>query len=178
MTTGSAVGLGHLHHIAYVAKDPEATRQFYEDVLGLPLVATWTEVGEFAAFPGRQVEYCHTFFQLDDGSALAFFSFADEDVFEELKNRNGIAHAAIAVTGEVRQAMEERLQSAGYTPRTIDHGYCQSLYVSDPNGMVVEFTSDAENIDEIDAWQRRTAKTTLANWLAGDRKANNDFQQR
>ena len=32
-----------LHHTAYVTKDLEATRRFYEDVIGLPLTATWCE---------------------------------------------------------------------------------------------------------------------------------------
>jgi len=30
-----------LHHTAYVSKDLEATRKFYEDVIGLPLLASW-----------------------------------------------------------------------------------------------------------------------------------------
>ena len=34
-----------LHHTAYVTKDQEKTRQFYEDVIGLPLTATWCETG-------------------------------------------------------------------------------------------------------------------------------------
>ena len=29
-----------LHHHAFVVKDQKATRRFYEDVVGLPLVAT------------------------------------------------------------------------------------------------------------------------------------------
>ena len=29
-----------LHHYAYPTKDQEATRAFYEDMIGLPLVAT------------------------------------------------------------------------------------------------------------------------------------------
>ena len=29
-----------LHHAAWVTRDQEATRHFYEDILGLPLVAT------------------------------------------------------------------------------------------------------------------------------------------
>ena len=32
-----------LHHHAFVVKDQEATRRFYEEVVGLPLVATWCE---------------------------------------------------------------------------------------------------------------------------------------
>ena len=32
-----------LHHHAFVVRDQEANRRFFEDVLGLPLVATWCE---------------------------------------------------------------------------------------------------------------------------------------
>ena len=56
-----------LHHNAYVTKDQEATRAFYEDLIGLPLVATWSEADEL--FGAKRV-YCHTFFGLGDGSAL------------------------------------------------------------------------------------------------------------
>ncbi|MGB1880249.1 MAG: VOC family protein [Gammaproteobacteria bacterium] len=30
-----------LHHTAYVSRDLEATRHFYEGIIGLPLIATW-----------------------------------------------------------------------------------------------------------------------------------------
>ena len=32
-----------LHHFGFVVKDQEVNRQFFEDVLGIPLVATWCE---------------------------------------------------------------------------------------------------------------------------------------
>ena len=35
-----------LHHNAFLTKDQEATRAFYEDLIGLPLVATWSEADE------------------------------------------------------------------------------------------------------------------------------------
>ena len=35
-----------LHHNAYVTRDMEATRHFYEDLIGMPLVATWCESDE------------------------------------------------------------------------------------------------------------------------------------
>ena len=63
-----------LHHTAYVTKDQEATRAFYEDMLGFPLLATWSEADELF---GAVRVYCHTFFGLADGSALAFFQFAE-----------------------------------------------------------------------------------------------------
>src|SRR6516165_2830656 len=53
-----------LHHNAYRCRDSEETRVFYEDFLGLRLVSAF-EIDE-----GRGL---HTFFEMDDGSCLAFF---------------------------------------------------------------------------------------------------------
>src|SRR5882762_3719390 len=69
-----------LHHNAYVVKDHEANRRFLEDLLGIPLVATWCE-RTFRGDLNREVEFCHTFFGLADGSALAFFQFADPEMY-------------------------------------------------------------------------------------------------
>ena len=44
-----------LHHTAYLTKDQEATRHFYEDILGFPLLATWSEADElFGAVRDRK----------------------------------------------------------------------------------------------------------------------------
>jgi hypothetical protein len=66
-----------LHHHAYVVADQEVNRQFFEELLGLPLVATWCETHQ-SPWVGREVAMCHTFYAMADGGALAFFSFADE----------------------------------------------------------------------------------------------------
>jgi glyoxylase I family protein len=70
-----------LHHHAYVVKDHEANRRFLEDLLGIPLVATWCEKSRNSE-TGAEIEFCHTFFGLADGSALAFFQFADPKIYE------------------------------------------------------------------------------------------------
>ena len=57
-----------LHHNAYVSRDLEATREFYEDVIGLPLLATWCEKDVLF---GAERTYCHCFFGLGDGGAHA-----------------------------------------------------------------------------------------------------------
>ncbi|WP_439491143.1 VOC family protein, partial [Blastomonas fulva] len=41
-----SVLVNRLHHTAYTTRDLEATRAFYEDVLGFPLVATYCEMDE------------------------------------------------------------------------------------------------------------------------------------
>ena len=55
-----------------------------EDILGLPLIATWCE-RTFRPEVGREADYRHTFYELADGGALAFFQWADEEAWE--KNR-------------------------------------------------------------------------------------------
>ena len=73
-----------LHHTAAVTRDLEATRHFYEDLLGLPLIATWCEKETLL---GKMRTYCHAFFGIGDGGALAFFQFADAADHEELADR-------------------------------------------------------------------------------------------
>src|SRR5690606_21371116 len=58
-----------LHHHAWVTKDQEANRRFFEELLGMPLVATWCERTHNPE-AGRELEYCHTFYALGDGGAL------------------------------------------------------------------------------------------------------------
>ena len=45
-----------LHHNAYVCRDLEAVRHFYEDIIGFNLVATWAEVTDLF---GKVRTYAH-----------------------------------------------------------------------------------------------------------------------
>ena len=164
-----------LHHHAHVVADQERTRHFYEDVLGLPLVATWCEKENVR---GKDRTYCHTFFALADGSALAFFQFADTADYEELyaATAASLNHVALAVDAGTQAAIEGRLTEAGLTYRAIDHGYCRSVYVVDPDKLTVEFTCDPVDVDAINAKRRADAHTELARWLAGDHRPNNEFR--
>ena len=66
-----------------------------------------------------------------------------------------------------------RCGAAGITVRSIDHGYCLSMYLKTPDGLRLEFTVDAPNLAEIAAMRRADAHSELARWLAGDRRTNN-----
>jgi catechol 2,3-dioxygenase-like lactoylglutathione lyase family enzyme len=168
-----------LHHTAYVSKDLEATRRFYEDVIGLPLVATWCESDELF---GAERTYCHCFFGLGDGGALAFFQFADpgdQDLFGPKMPDTPFHHIALNVDAQTQKGIEQRIKAAGITePQTyvLEHGYCRSVYVTDPNGMIVEFTHDASNVDEIARTRQADAHSELKRWLAGDHTSNNTFR--
>jgi glyoxylase I family protein len=168
-----------LHHTAYTTKDMERTRKFYEEVIGLPLVATWSESDKLF---GKVRTYCHCFFGLADGGALAFFQFADKE--DEKKFSPSIAatpfhHIALKVDRVTQTAIERRIQAAGYKEPdafVLEHGYCRSVYIRDPNGMLLEFTLDAPNAHRIAKDRKADARATLKRWLGGDHTSNNIYR--
>jgi glyoxylase I family protein len=170
--SGATTGVGgqiprRLHHAAWVTLDSEATRHFYEDVLGIPLVATWCE-----SINGS--DYMHTFYSMRDGGAIAFFEYADED-------RRGIdlsspGHLAFECDEVTQRDIEARLESHGYSPRVTDHGYCKSLYITDPNNLRLEFTVDDPDAARINSAQLENCHDDLQRWLAGDHTPNNNIR--
>jgi glyoxylase I family protein len=122
------------------------------------------------------------FFGLADGGALAFFQFADKS--DDKKSSPPIAetpfhHIALKVDQETQEAIEKRIKTAGYKdPDTfvLEHGYCRSVYIKDPNGMLLEFTLDAPNTDQIAKDRKADAHATLKRWLLGDHTSNNIYR--
>ena len=179
-TTAKGAGLpSRLHHNAFVTRDMEATRRFYEEVIGLPLVATWCESDELF---GKMRTYCHCFFALGDGSALAFFQFASEDDAREFAAKvqtSPFVHIALKTDAATQRGIEGRIAKAGYRPPdtyVLEHGYCRSVYVKDPNGLVVEFACDAPDAEKINKVRLANARQDLARWLAGDHTSNNVYR--
>ena len=168
-----------LHHTAYVTKDQEKTRQFYEDVIGLPLLATWCESDELF---GKVRTYVHTFYGIGDGGALAFFQFADPADQAEFGPKMPFTpfhHIALQVDTETQDAIEARIAKAGIQPPetfVLEHGYCRSLYVTDPNGLILEFTRDHPDAEKISSDRRTDAHQSLKRWLAGDHTSNNTYR--
>ena len=170
-----------LHHNAYVAKNLEVTRTFYEDVLGMPLLATWCEKADLF---GKERVYCHCFFGLEDESALAFFQFADPEDQAEFGPElpiSGFRHIALKVEKDQQDDMLARLQKVDYDKEKyyfLDHGYCYSLYVLDPDNMIVEFCTDHPDVDKINAEVLPKAHSELKRWLDGDHTPNNEAYHR
>ena len=109
---GDGIPAFRLHHHASVVDDQEATRAFYEDLLGFPLVATWCEV---ETGRGKERTYCHTFIEREDGSALAFFQFLDSDDQAEMKldSRSSLNHVALSSTLADQERLRGALDAAG-----------------------------------------------------------------
>lgn len=166
-------GLNRLHHSATAVADHEVNRHFIEDLIGLPLTQTWCE--ESATTPG--MSFCHTFFELDDGSALAFFQMSEPHDKEFLIGEtNRYHHVALHADAQTQETIHQRLLAENYPHFIQDHGYVKSLYVTSPDGLEVEIAVDPPYVDEIRAKRLSDARTELARWLAGDRHINNDWR--
>jgi len=169
-----------LHHYAMVVRDHEPMRHLMEDILGFPLIATWAE-RTLLHDVGEVHEYCHAFYGLDDGAALAFFQFADPKMYERCTTASPpeigrFHHVALRVDHQRLDELKQRLETAGMPARVRDHGYCVSLYTNTDEGLYLEFAADPSNINEIGAERQADAHAVLKRWLEGDHTPNNDIR--
>jgi catechol 2,3-dioxygenase-like lactoylglutathione lyase family enzyme len=147
-----------LHHNAYRCRDSEETRRFYEDFLGLRLVSAF-EISE-----GRAL---HTFFEMDDGSSLAFFEVPDRPF--DFKRQDSLdLHIALGVEPDVFDNMLQKAKDEGREVRgPVDHGFVRSIYFRDPNGYVIELTASTGVHGEIMNPAMSKPHEALARWQAG-----------
>jgi catechol 2,3-dioxygenase-like lactoylglutathione lyase family enzyme len=127
-----------LHHNAYRCRDSEETRRFYEGFLGLRLAGS-LHIRE--SMTGRKTDVLHTFYEMGDGSYLAFFEAPDRPF--EFKNQHDYdLHIALEVEGDTLTRMHEKGKAEGREVRGVsDHGFIRSIYFRDPNGYVIELTA-------------------------------------
>lgn len=131
-----------LHHFAWRCRDAEETRAFYEDLIGLPLV----HVIRLDRVPstGEYCPYVHLFFEMSDGSNIAFFDLGDGQCAAPSANTPAwVNHIALRVDSLAGlEAMKARLQAAGVEVLgPVDHHFVKSIYFFDPNGFRLEFTT-------------------------------------
>ena len=132
------------NHIDLGTRDMEATRAFYEGVLGFPLVrADLVEIGD----KGRLKHY---FFDVGDGQLMGFMSGEDVDgyakEFDAGINRGlglaqGVYHFAFDADSEADlERIKRHLLDHDVAVRgPVDHeGWCKSIYFVDPNGLQLE----------------------------------------
>ncbi|HEY2925950.1 VOC family protein [Piscinibacter sp.] len=155
--------LKKLHHNAYRCRDSEATRRFYEDFLGMRLADT-LEIKETQT--GRKTETLHTFYELDDGSYLAFFEAPDMP-FEFKAQHDYDLHIALEVDEAALQPMMAKGRSLGIETRGIsDHGFIHSIYFRDPNGYVIELTAKVPDQEQAMDPATNGARAKLDRWQA------------
>lgn len=153
-----------LYHFAFPCRDGEETRAFYEDVLGLPLVHCM----EVASVPssGEAGPYAHIFFEMGDGSYLAFFDLgAGQMPLPSPNTPRWVQHLALEVPDIAAvEAMRARLVAAGVEViGLVDHEFVQSIYFFDPNGLRLEVTTRTEAPGFLEQ-ARAEAHEKLATW--------------
>jgi catechol 2,3-dioxygenase-like lactoylglutathione lyase family enzyme len=155
-----------LHHFAYRCRDAEETRRFYEDMLGLPLVHVIQE--DHVPSTGEHNPYTHIFFQMRDGSYVAFFDLGDNTAPEPSPNTPAwVNHLALEVGSEAELLEAKRkIEAAGIKVLGVtDHRIIHSIYFFDPNGLRVELTTriaDDAHMQE----HAKVARQKLDGWTA------------
>jgi catechol 2,3-dioxygenase-like lactoylglutathione lyase family enzyme len=143
-------GPSRLHHVAFAARDVEATYDFYANRLGMRLCHAENHLTDKGWFR-------HFFFDMGGGESLGFFAF--ENVGEkpgwktEISTGLGLPiwvnHVAFNVDSlDELAAMKKRVETNGVKLlMETDHGWCRSIYMVDPNGIMVEFTTTTKPED-------------------------------
>ena len=154
-----------LHHNAYRCRDSEETRKFYEDFLGLPLVHT-LKIEQTITGRNTGAGVLHTFFQLDDGSCLAFFEAPDMP-FEFRQQHDFDLHIALEVSSEDLDRMFAKGKAEGREVRGVsDHHFIRSIYFRDPNGYVIELSAKVPGQESAMNPAKNGARAKLDDWQA------------
>ncbi len=122
-----------MHHITFVGSNRQATIDFYQGLLGMPLVFEQ---------PNLDVpEETHLYFDMGDGRLITFF-VRPTRVDDPTPNPEGIGnlhHLAFAVSHAVYTQVAARLEEHGiWNTGPIDRGFMDSIYFRDPNGQLLE----------------------------------------
>lgn len=149
-----------LHHAAYRCRNSEETRRFYEDFLELKLAhALKIET----TITGRGAAVFHTFYEMGDGSFIAFFEEPDAP-FDFKDQRDFDLHISLEVDAPTLTRMFEKGKAAGIETRGVsDHGFIDSIYFRDPNGYVIELSAKTGGASTD---RSAEARALLSDWTA------------
>jgi glyoxylase I family protein len=123
-----------IHHAALICSDVERTIEFYQGLLGFPLV----ELVENRDYQGSS----HLFFDLGNSTLLGFFDFPGLGLQPGVESIGSVQHIAISATKESWDAIRARLDAAGIPYAGPDIGIPESMYFKDPDGIQIELLSD------------------------------------
>jgi catechol 2,3-dioxygenase-like lactoylglutathione lyase family enzyme len=120
-----------VHHIALISSDVERTVQFFQGVLGFPLI----EMFENRDYEGST----HFFFDIGNGNTLAYFDLPGLDLGPYEEVLGGKHHLAISVERSTWERLKARLEEQHIEAAHVDGS---SLYFRGPDGERLELLSD------------------------------------
>jgi glyoxalase family protein len=122
-----------VHHITMVGSNREATIDFYQGVLGMPLIFEQ---------PNLDVpDELHLYFDPGDGRLLTFFVRPSRvaDPAPNPQEIGNLHHLAFTVSRAVYTQVTTRLAERGIeNTGPVDRGFMDSIYFRDPNGQLLE----------------------------------------
>ncbi len=120
-----------VHHTAMICSDVERTVEFFDGLLGFPLI----EMFENRDYAGST----HFFFDIGAGNCLAYFDLPGLDLGPYEEVLGGHHHLAISMSRDDWEAAKGRLEAAGVETAHVDGS---SLYFRGPDGERLELISD------------------------------------
>lgn len=163
-------------HVGLSTLDLEATRAFWEGVLGFPAVrCDIMEIEE-----GGRIR--HVFFDAGDGQLIAFMEPRDipgvPPRYDTSINRglgvpDAFYHFAFEVASvEALEAKRAELIAKGVrvTP-VVDHEWMRSIYFKDPNGLLLEYAVQTRPLTADDRVMQVRERVSMK-----QRPATNDFR--
>jgi catechol 2,3-dioxygenase-like lactoylglutathione lyase family enzyme len=157
------------HHVAIATNDLEATHRFYTESMGFTL-------RKVEAAPAPEGGWArHLFYDTGNGECLAVWDIHDDpaippDLDPSISRGLGLPswtnHIAFdAPDLPALDAAQQRWLEHGHDVLRLDHGWCTSIYIDDPNGIAVEFCCTTRAFTEEDcaeaAAQLRAAMPAL-----------------
>jgi glyoxalase family protein len=129
----SKIQVQGVHHITFVGSNRETTIDFYEGVLGMPLIMDQPNLD----VPGET----HLYFDAGDGRLITFFVRPGkaDDPTPNPEGTGNLHHLALNVSRATYTQVAQRLNERGiWNTGNIDRGFMDSIYFRDPNGQLLE----------------------------------------
>jgi catechol 2,3-dioxygenase-like lactoylglutathione lyase family enzyme len=143
------------HHVALATRDLGRTHRFYSEAMGFELAKV--VVAPTGSPKGGWAK--HVFYDTGNGELFAVWELHDEAIATDYPTAistglglpEWVNHIAFdAPDLEALAACTRRWQQQGIDVVELDHGWCRSIYATDPSGILVEFCCSTRALDEDD----------------------------
>ncbi len=169
------INVQRLHHVAYRCKDAKQTVEFYTRFLEMPFRIALAD--NRVPSTKEWSPHIHIFFEMNDGSHLAFFEVPEAPPMHLDPNTpEWVQHLALLVPDvETLDRYKARLEEGGVEVLgPTSHGLCKSIYFFDPNGHRMELTVDTST-PKMMSRLHKEAGEVLEYWNKNKKAGDSDF---